>query len=298
MKRRTAFTLVELLVVIGIIAVLIGLLLPALNRARYSAKRVECAAYLRQIGMAAVNYANDNKGFLPPFQGDNGTKTFNVDANFPGIYRPWSTASSTFAFPLLSQANSGTRDEGSGIGRLVAYKYLKSPLAPDSRWPYAVKIMKCPSWTDLVDPSAGYYFFNPHVAEYKDPVTLVNVAQMRWKKILNFGKVPRTPAPQVNKGTGVTKTDFFPDIGYALCVDPINDLGWATHVMGHTRSWNILYGDGHVSIVNVNDHASRAGGNFARLEDLLQYLELVASSNNLTAGHIGIGNTYNWVPQY
>jgi prepilin-type N-terminal cleavage/methylation domain-containing protein/prepilin-type processing-associated H-X9-DG protein len=59
------FTLVELLVVIGIIAVLIALLLPALNRARQQAKAVQCQSNLRSIGQGLVIYANANKGVLP-----------------------------------------------------------------------------------------------------------------------------------------------------------------------------------------------------------------------------------------
>jgi len=64
-NSHRAFTLVELLVVIGIIAVLIGILLPALNKAKQQSLKVACSSNMRNAGQAIINYATNNKGKLP-----------------------------------------------------------------------------------------------------------------------------------------------------------------------------------------------------------------------------------------
>jgi prepilin-type N-terminal cleavage/methylation domain-containing protein len=83
-SKRRGFTLVELLVVVGIIALLVAILLPALNKARESAVRTQCMSNHRQILQAVMLYVNENGGKAPPAN----TTQYNVPGH-SGAFFPW-----------------------------------------------------------------------------------------------------------------------------------------------------------------------------------------------------------------
>jgi prepilin-type N-terminal cleavage/methylation domain-containing protein len=88
-QSRGAFTLVELLVVIAVIALLIAILMPALARARQAALRVQCASNLRQIGLGMRAYAVENRDALPTWPGHwnlGGWQGFGVPSNVQNQY--------------------------------------------------------------------------------------------------------------------------------------------------------------------------------------------------------------------
>jgi prepilin-type processing-associated H-X9-DG protein len=157
--RFLAFTLVELLIVIGIIAVLIALLLPALNKAREQAKAVQCLSNLRQLCAANFNYAADNAGVNVP-----GANVVLV-GNSPHWQDAW--------FEILAAGG-----------------YLGNPTLTGNGLQYSIPIARCPSGIDApsnwLPNSSG-----ANIASPASPIDGQGLYPVLWFTTL-FGTPPLT----------------------------------------------------------------------------------------------------------
>jgi prepilin-type N-terminal cleavage/methylation domain-containing protein/prepilin-type processing-associated H-X9-DG protein len=123
-RRVVGFTLVELLVVIGIIALLISILLPALSKARRAANTVACAANIRSILQAMITYTSEQKGYIPGSPVTSGRFLFDTqysDSNCPDISQIWDWQAP------IGRIMQVDFDEGSSVqSRLARFEKLRN----------------------------------------------------------------------------------------------------------------------------------------------------------------------------
>lgn len=208
---RRAFTLPELLVVIGIVAVLLGLLLPAVVNARHNANCVQCQANQRTIGQALHAYAGENHGWLYPVP----IESFNLDtpphARWPAVVFKVPAALA----PLPYDPASFTR---------MPYDPVTFPVKP-----YTPEVLMCPAEDRDESMEAHTYLLNGHLAEHAFRLGQRELAGRSPSEVILAGeKYPR-------------ERDYFMERNeFQRLVDAFRH--------GRTKGSNYLFIDGHVEL--------------------------------------------------
>jgi prepilin-type N-terminal cleavage/methylation domain-containing protein/prepilin-type processing-associated H-X9-DG protein len=177
-RRRlsTAFTLIELLVVIAIIAILIGLLLPAVQKVREAAARAKCSNNLKQIALAALNYESTYMVFPTGGEGTNfntSPPSTDFDNNNPNSFGPtikFYHSCQTYLLPYIEQGPIYNQID------LKQYYNLASATMPNhlAAFKNTIPTFICPSWPggQTADSQGyGYCHYSPTVYTDLDPVT-------------------------------------------------------------------------------------------------------------------------------
>lgn len=251
-RRRSGFTLVELLVVIGIIAVLVAILMPALQKARATAQAVACLSNLRQAGVGLANYITSNQGWMPPMRSLNTVDVAGETYTDPSSGTTYNTAFQWLLYTAWYRPGFGDDPPRNGDGFLGPYMGM----GPNRRGMSAA--LGCPNVQPGPEQATVNYFNTiTTVNVYQAKTYALNLAYMVqfpnvWLSIRS--NAVRSPAERIYmaEGTGFSPSMYPPHWISGWGVTPPTEQ-LHTPTPRHNKRYNALFVDGHGEALRLED---------------------------------------------